>query len=68
MYKILLVDDHTLLRNGLRLILESHKQLSIVGEVGDGFQALKFLSRGVAPDLIITDLKMERSAKVIGLN
>lgn len=59
MYKILLVDDHTLVRNGLRLILESHKQLSIIGEVGDGFLALEFLDKNELPDLILTDIKME---------
>lgn len=64
MYKILLVDDHTLVRNGFRLILESHRQLSIVGEAGDGVQALEFLDKSETPDLIITDLKMEEMSGV----
>jgi len=64
MYKILLVDDHTLVRNGFRLILESHKQLSIVGEAGDGVQALEFLDKSETPDLIITDLKMEEMSGI----
>ncbi|MDR2272528.1 MAG: response regulator transcription factor [Sphingobacterium sp.] len=64
MYKILLVDDHTLVRNGFRLILESHKQLSIVGEVGNGIEALEFLDKSEAPDLIITDLKMEEMSGI----
>ncbi|MCS4167918.1 response regulator transcription factor [Sphingobacterium paramultivorum] len=64
MYKILLVDDHTLVRNGFRLILESHKQLSIVGEVGNGVEALEFLGKGETPDLIITDLKMEEMSGI----
>lgn len=64
MYKILLVDDHTLVRNGFRLILESHKQLSIVGEAGDGVEALAFLDKSETPDLIITDLKMEEMSGI----
>lgn len=64
MYKILLVDDHTLVRNGFRLILESHKQLSIVGEAGDGVEALEFLDKSETPDLIITDLKMEEMSGI----
>lgn len=64
MYKILLVDDHTLVRNGFRLILESHKQLSIVGEVGNGIEALEFLDKSETPDLIITDLKMEEMSGI----
>lgn len=58
MYKILLVDDHTLVRNGFRLILDSYKQLSIIGEVGGGMQALEFLNNRQLPDLILTDIKM----------
>lgn len=64
MYKILLVDDHTLVRNGFRLILESHKQLSIIGEAGNGVQALEFLDKSETPDLIITDLKMEEMSGI----
>lgn len=64
MYKILLVDDHTLVRNGFRLILESHKQLSIVGEAGDGVEALEFLDKSETPDLIITDLKMKEMSGI----
>lgn len=64
MYKILLVDDHTLVRNGFRLILESHKQLSIVGEVGNGVEALEFLDKSETPDLILTDLKMEEMSGI----
>ncbi|WP_286736331.1 MULTISPECIES: response regulator [Sphingobacterium] len=64
MYKILLVDDHTLVRNGFRLILESHKQLSITGEAGNGVQALEFLDKSETPDLIITDLKMEEMSGI----
>ncbi|RKF38504.1 hypothetical protein BCY89_27185 [Sphingobacterium siyangense] len=64
MYKILLVDDHTLVRNGFRLILESHEQLFIVGEAGDGVEALEFLDKSETPDLIITDLKMKEMSGI----
>jgi LuxR family maltose regulon positive regulatory protein len=55
--KILLVDDHQLFRKGLRLILEEEKDLSIVGEAGDGQEAIeKFLE--LSPDVVVMDITM----------
>lgn len=60
MFKILLVEDHKLVRNGVRLILDSHKDIEIIGEVDDGIHALEFLDNNELPGLILTDIDMPR--------
>jgi len=57
MIKILLVDDHELVRTGIRHILEEAGDMEIVGEAADGDAALK-LARQTAPDVILMDLNM----------
>ncbi|MCK9503180.1 MAG: two-component system response regulator NarL [Porticoccaceae bacterium] len=54
---ILLVDDHPLLRKGLRQLIELDDELQVVGEVSSGTEALK-ISQELSPDLIILDLNM----------
>ncbi|AYZ36119.1 DNA-binding response regulator [Chryseobacterium indologenes] len=58
MFKILLVEDHKLVRNGLRLILDSHDEITVIGESDNGVQALEFLNNCELPDLIVTDINM----------
>ncbi|MEW5988244.1 MAG: response regulator transcription factor [Chloroflexota bacterium] len=55
--RILLADDHAVLRSGLRLLLETQTDLKVVGEVGDGRQTL-LLAETLQPDLILLDLAM----------
>jgi two-component system NarL family response regulator len=55
--RILLVDDHRVLRDGLRSILSSEKGMEVVGEAEDGRQAVK-LTRDLAPDVVIMDIGM----------
>ncbi|GAB7125506.1 response regulator [Silvimonas sp. JCM 19000] len=55
--RILLVDDHTLFRSGMRLLLGRHPDLSVVGEAGDGAEAIK-LAHGLQPDVVLLDLNM----------
>ena len=56
-YRIMLVDDHVLLRQGLRRIVEESSGLEVVGEAGDGMELLRLLNRTV-PDLVILDISM----------
>jgi DNA-binding NarL/FixJ family response regulator len=55
--KILLVDDHQVLREGLRSLLERQADMQVVGEAADGTAALR-LVRELNPDLIIMDVNM----------
>lgn len=57
MIKILLVDDHTLIRQGIRKILEEDPGFEIVGEAGNGLEALDILEVK-NPDIVIMDLMM----------
>jgi DNA-binding NarL/FixJ family response regulator len=56
--RILLVDDHQVLREGLRSLLEKQAGMEVVGEAGDGRTAL-LLVRELKPDLVIMDVNME---------
>ncbi len=55
--RILLADDHTVMRNGLRLLLERQPNLQVVGEAADGRQAVA-LSESANPDVVIMDIGM----------
>lgn len=54
---ILLVDDHPVFRQGLRRILEKEKDLKVVGEAGDGLEAIERF-RYLAPDIVVMDISM----------
>lgn len=54
---LLLVDDHAVVRRGLRAYLETHAEIQIVGEAGDGAEAVK-LCVELAPDVVLLDLVM----------
>lgn len=55
--KVLIADDHVIIRQGLKMILESAESVKVVGEVESG-DALSEAVRELEPDLIISDLKM----------
>jgi DNA-binding NarL/FixJ family response regulator len=57
--RILLADDHGLVRRGLRLILDAQPDLEVVAEAGDGAEAVK-LALGTDIDLAILDISMPR--------
>ena len=57
--RILLADDHALVRRGLRLILDGEPDLMVVAEAGDGAEAVEVASRGEV-DLAILDIAMPR--------
>lgn len=54
---VLLVDDHTLMREGLRQLLELEDDIRIVGEAVDGFDALKQV-RKLRPEVVLMDIRM----------
>jgi len=55
--RILLADDHELVRKGLRLLLERHPHLEVVGEAAEGREAVR-LAEQLAPDVVIMDIAM----------
>ncbi|CAM5409037.1 DNA-binding NarL/FixJ family response regulator OS=Streptomyces albaduncus OX=68172 GN=FHS32_004617 PE=4 SV=1 [Streptomyces griseoloalbus] len=57
--RILLADDHALVRRGVRLILDGEPDLTVVAEAADGAEALE-LAREHRPDLAILDIAMPR--------
>ncbi len=57
MITIMLVDDHPVVREGLRGMLEAEPDLTVIGEAGSGDEAVA-LSRVKQPDVILMDLRM----------
>jgi DNA-binding NarL/FixJ family response regulator len=58
-YQIIIAEDHTILREGLRALLLSHQNLEIVAEARDGQEAIRAVEK-YRPDLILMDLSMPR--------
>lgn len=56
---IMLVDDHALMRAGLKLLLQKRPSLKVVGEASDGFEALR-LYDNLRPDILILDISLPR--------
>ena len=57
--RILIVDDQPLLRTGFRLILEEEADLEVVGEAGDGQEAIERAGQ-LQPDVVLMDIRMPR--------
>ena len=55
--KILIVDDHPIVRQGLAAVLEHEEDLTVVGEAGDGVEGVA-KARALLPDIILMDLQM----------
>jgi DNA-binding NarL/FixJ family response regulator len=54
---VFLVDDHTIVRDGLRYLLEAQKNIRVVGEAPDGREAIRKVKR-LRPDIVIMDILM----------
>jgi DNA-binding NarL/FixJ family response regulator len=57
MIRILIADDQALVRAGLRMILDAQPDLEVIGEAGDGREALQ-QARELSPDLVLMDIRM----------
>lgn len=57
--RILLADDHQMMRVGLKVLLEKDDRFEIVGEANDGFETIR-LAEELKPDIVVMDLEMPR--------
>ena len=55
--RVLLVDDHTLFRSGIKSLLQRNEDFEVVGEAGDGLEGIKRV-RSLKPDVALIDLRM----------
>ncbi len=55
--RVLIVDDHAILREGVRALLQMHEDLEVVGEAGDGQEALEKVA-ALDPDVVLMDIAM----------
>ena len=72
-FRVLLVDDHTLVRQGLKRLLETDPEIEVVGEAGDGVEATAKVEQ-LQPDVVVMDLSLpevdgvEATRKITTLN
>lgn len=57
--QVVLVDDHELMRQGLRAVLEQEEGIRIIGEAGSGEFFLQQVQKGLRPDVVLMDLQMK---------
>jgi two-component system response regulator NreC len=55
--RVLIVDDHSLVRAGIRLLLEGHADIEVVGEAGTGWEAIE-QATDLQPDVVLMDIAM----------
>ncbi len=58
-YRVLLADDHTILREGLRALLDAAPEIMVIGEAADGHEAVQMTNQ-LLPDVVLIDLSMPR--------
>jgi DNA-binding NarL/FixJ family response regulator len=64
--KIVIAEDQTLVRQGLRSLLESEKKIKVVAEAGDGIEAIRLVEKH-KPDLVLLDLAMPKMSGLSAL-
>lgn len=57
--RVLIADDHEVVREGLRMILEAEEGFTVVGEASDGLEAVELVGQ-LEPDVVLMDLRMPR--------
>src|ERR1041385_5552930 len=64
--RVLLADDHAIFRDGLRKLLDSDEDITIVGEAQNGAECIKMLAK-LKPDILLLDLRMPDKDGLAGL-
>lgn len=73
MIKVVVADDHHLVRQGLRALLENSRDVEVIGEAGTGYEAVELVEK-LRPDVIVMDLSMpqldgvQATSRIIDLN
>lgn len=57
MVTVLLADDHTVVRNGLKLLLENEEDINVIGEASNGEEAIRKIKE-LQPDIVLLDVRM----------
>ncbi|MFY0626698.1 MAG: response regulator transcription factor [Reichenbachiella sp.] len=55
--KVILADDHVIVRNGIKILLESNGDIEVIGEASNGVEALE-IAKELQPDIMISDIRM----------
>lgn len=58
MIKVLLVEDHLVVRNGIKLLLDSQDNFDVVAEANNGQELIGLLEQGIRPDIVLADIHM----------
>ncbi len=57
-YFIVLVDDHDMIRLGIKNIIEDNPELKVIAELGDALELFDYLNKNAIPDMVILDISM----------
>ncbi|MFZ5911885.1 MAG: response regulator transcription factor [Chloroflexota bacterium] len=60
MIRVLVVDDHAILRDGIRSLLESQEDIIVIGEASDGAEAIEYAGK-LLPDIVLMDISMPKT-------
>ena len=63
--RVLVVDDHALFRRGLEMVLAQEEDIRVVGEAGDGAEAVA-LTQQLTPDIVLMDIRMPQRGAISG--
>jgi DNA-binding NarL/FixJ family response regulator len=58
MLKLILAEDDSLVRNGIRMLLESEGNFQVIGEAANGTEVMQMIANGLKPDVVVTDMDM----------
>jgi two-component system NarL family response regulator len=61
--RVLIVDDHALFRRGIAMVLEQEKDFELVGEAGDGAEAVQ-IAQDTLPDVVLMDVRMPKRSGI----
>lgn len=64
MIKVMIADDQELIRESLKIVLSTHKDIVVTASVSDGFQVLEALEKEL-PDIILMDIRMPKMDGVV---